>query len=381
MTHWTDRLQLTADDPIFSVSEVAVLVGVIGQRGISAHSVLSTAGINDAMMGDPSARISLKQQCLAQEVGAALYGDTGVLVRQAKRLHLTAYGIAGYALLSSADLNNVIRVAELYSPLLSLKFSLELRTTAAQARLCFVDRYFMDSTMRRSCAVLELAKAAMLLRDVLGGDFKPHAAICSGADATQLAELSELLGCQVTASGDATEIRFDASLLTRTLPQSNAATHATCLRVCDTLMASLASNYDIERQVKDIIFKATDRTPTLPEVASELCVSQRTLRRRLDALNTSYNQILEEVRKALAVRYLTTTQFTTEAIAQLVGYSEAANFRHAFKRWTGTSPTHFRASWSDGVARPPIRTAAQAGRSVVPCGHSFALADADACWA
>lgn len=358
MTHWTNRLQLTADDPTFSVSEVAALVGVLGQRGISVQSVLPPAGIEPSMLRDTGARISLRQQCQVQEIGAALVGDSRLPVRLARSLHLTAYGLAGYALLSSADLNDVIRVAELYSPLLNLKFSLELRVTGSQARLCFVDRYVMDASMRRSCAVLELAKVVVLLRDVMGKEFQPNAAQCAGADAEQMADLSDLLGCAVQPSAEVTEIRFDASLLTRALPQANAATQKACLQVCDSLMSNLASHYDLERQVKDIILKRTDCPPTLMEVAEELCVSQRTLRRRLVELNTSYNQILEDVRKAIAIRYLTTTHLTTEAIAQLIGYSEAANFRHAFKRWTGASPTHFRAAQcpTPATASPRIGT-------------------------
>jgi len=66
------------------------------------------------------------------------------------------------------------------------------------------------------------------------------------------------------------------------------------------------------------------------------------LRRRLDALGTSYNALLVEVRKKLAIRYLLNTPMTTEAISEQLNYSDAANFRHAFKRWTGRSPREYR---------------------------------------
>lgn len=82
--------------------------------------------------------------------------------------------------------------------------------------------------------------------------------------------------------------------------------------------------------------------PSLSEVAELLHLSPRTLRRRLDDLGTSYNALLSTVRKRIAVRYLVNTAMTTEEIAELLNYSDAANFRHAFKRWTGRSPREYR---------------------------------------
>lgn len=68
----------------------------------------------------------------------------------------------------------------------------------------------------------------------------------------------------------------------------------------------------------------------------------RTLRRRLEAQGTSYREILAGVRQGLAIEYLRKTRMTTEDIASRLGYSDAANFRHAFLRWTGKTPHEYR---------------------------------------
>jgi AraC-like DNA-binding protein len=70
-------------------------------------------------------------------------------------------------------------------------------------------------------------------------------------------------------------------------------------------------------------------------------MSVRTFRRHLANQNTTFLQILDAVRFELAVRYLKDRDLTTELIAQKLGYSESANFRAAFRRWTGSSPRHF----------------------------------------
>lgn len=349
MIHWSDKLQLTSNDATFNGCEISSMVSVLRQKGIGVDSALAPSNVHAHSLGDPSFRVSLKQQCQIQEHWRALCGDSTQLPRLAERLHLTSYGIAGYALLSSEHIEEAIGFAELYSPLLNLKFSLSLQVDGPYVALQFVERYAMDHAARETCSVLELAKIGVLLKDVLGEAFQPIDARCVGADDAQVTELQRILRCTVIPGGVGNQIRFHAVLLHKKLPQSNAATHAACVRVCDDLMEGLASRFDLERHIKGIMLKATERPPTLMEIADQLCVSARTLRRRLDALQTSYNQILADVRKELAIRYLTTTESTTEDIAQYLGYSEAANFRHAFKRWTGQTPRDYRAAQSPQV--------------------------------
>lgn len=379
MIEWNRNLQLALDDPIVPTSEVAVFAEVASQRGVDVGGMLERARIDRAMLDDPAARISLRQQCRIQELASRMAGDSGISLQVARRLRLTAYGIAGYALLCSATLQELIGIAESYSPLLNLKFSLVTSVAAGRARIELVDKFEMDDATRRACAAFELAKLFVLLRDVCGTDFGVQSAQCGGADPEQCQELAVLFECPVGSSSSRIELVLDASLLARPLPRRHASTREACTRVCDGLMASLAAQYDLERRIKDIMLRATGRPPTLPELANRLCVSQRTLRRRLVALDTSYNQILEDVRKELAVRYLTSTQYTTETIAELIGYSEAANFRHAFKRWTGTSPREFRVS-RFANAEAPSRVVPLRNPRVTPRSHVPVLANSALMW-
>jgi len=53
-------------------------------------------------------------------------------------------------------------------------------------------------------------------------------------------------------------------------------------------------------------------------------------------------ELLDEVRKATAGRYLDRSELAISEIAYLLGYSEPAAFHRAFKRWYATTPEHFR---------------------------------------
>lgn len=71
-------------------------------------------------------------------------------------------------------------------------------------------------------------------------------------------------------------------------------------------------------------------------------MSGRTLRRRLEAEGTSFQDIVDDVRSSLAMEYLKTTRMSTNDIAMLLGFSDAADFRRALKRWTGKGAEELR---------------------------------------
>ncbi|WP_394561094.1 AraC family transcriptional regulator [Aquipseudomonas alcaligenes] len=80
----------------------------------------------------------------------------------------------------------------------------------------------------------------------------------------------------------------------------------------------------------------------LEQVASELCMSKRTLQRRLQELDLEFAELVEEIRQALAIELVGHSPRSLTEIAQQLGYNEASSFTRAFRRWTGLSPREFR---------------------------------------
>ena len=78
-------------------------------------------------------------------------------------------------------------------------------------------------------------------------------------------------------------------------------------------------------------------------VAGQLHRSVSSLQRQLQAEGVSYRQILEDTRRTLATQFVREDDYSLSQIAYLLGFSDQANFSRAFKRWTGETPTGFRA--------------------------------------
>jgi len=82
--------------------------------------------------------------------------------------------------------------------------------------------------------------------------------------------------------------------------------------------------------------------PGLDRLAAQCCIAPRTLKRRLSSRGLGYQDLLDQLRATHAMRLLAQPELSVEQIAEQVGYSSAANFYRAFRRWTGRSPGAFR---------------------------------------
>jgi AraC-like DNA-binding protein len=113
----------------------------------------------------------------------------------------------------------------------------------------------------------------------------------------------------------------------------------------------------LRQEIRD---RLRDGAPALDEAARALAMSPRTLQRRLADEGTSWNQLVDDVRKELAVRWVEEGARPLGEIAFLLGYSELSAFLRALKRWTGRSASELRQPAK--VARPVTRSGARGHR-------------------
>jgi len=105
---------------------------------------------------------------------------------------------------------------------------------------------------------------------------------------------------------------------------------------------------DLRARVKHTLRRSlAGNRPSLSDVARELCVSARTLQRRLTDAGSTFQEVLEETRHELARHYLGQSSMELSEAAYLLGYEDTNSFFRAFRGWEGTSPGQYR------IARRP----------------------------
>jgi AraC-like DNA-binding protein len=103
-------------------------------------------------------------------------------------------------------------------------------------------------------------------------------------------------------------------------------------------------------RVRQLIAKDLATTaPSAIGAARKLHMSRRTLHRSLQAEGTTFTDLVDGLRRELAVRYLNEPAVAIAEVAFLLGFSEASAFHRAFKRWQGTTPAAYRAKLSQQI--------------------------------
>ncbi len=134
-------------------------------------------------------------------------------------------------------------------------------------------------------------------------------------------------------------------LFLRPLPQANPGLVAILAERLDRALAALDEPLTIRRETFLCVQSMLrDGAPSIVQVAKTLGMTERTLRRRLDAENTSFRAVLEEARRDACELYLKEGKRGAADIALLLGYSEQSAYSRAFKSWYGVPPSQHRMS-------------------------------------
>lgn len=330
------------NDRINPPHKVAILVDLLAEEGVPAGQVLAGSGISGGAVLDPATRISVRQLLAVFRNALRLSRDPAIALRAGKRIRITHFGLYGYALLSSPTPMHAIDFALKYRALTAPAIGLSFERRRNTAVWSFADILGLDEELLRFVLEFQLATQLSLHRDVLGTSLEPLEILVTHAAPSHAGSYGELLGRTPRFGQAVSELRFDARWLDQKLAYGNPITAALAGETCDRLLAELRAQSGMAGQVWAILLEHPGRFPDMEDVSQRLNVTSRTLRRKLMAEGTSYQKLLSDVRRQLAIDYLQRTRMSVDDIAASLGFSDAANFRHAFKRWTRKQPSSFR---------------------------------------
>ncbi|MDO8289502.1 MAG: AraC family transcriptional regulator ligand-binding domain-containing protein [Parvibaculum sp.] len=114
------------------------------------------------------------------------------------------------------------------------------------------------------------------------------------------------------------------------------------VRQCSKILIERSRSANCAARVRRILLNANNKITSEHAVAERLKMSARTLRRRLSDEKTSFREIFDELRRDMAMAYLSETRLPIAEIGLLLGFDDVANFRRSFRRWNGNSPQTYR---------------------------------------
>ncbi len=321
-----------------------------GRHGLDAETCLSGTGLTFQDLSDPATEVRAGQELtIIRNVIGRLGDRPGLGMETGSHYTFADTGILGYALLSSPTVGDAIDVACRYAVLTTTYLSLaapELNKTEA---IIEFDDAQVPPDVRRFLLERDFAIFLQILPSLMGGIQAPTTLRLEVADLQLPASLVKIEHLTVIVEHTARNaLVIPADLVTQPMPAAEPQTAAICIRQCEELLNRRLARRGISAAIRMRMIQDSTRIPAMATVARELCITERTLHRRLAAEGTSFRGLLDEVRATLSVELLN-SGLTVEETARRLGYSETAAFTRAHTRWNGCPPSKRRR----GQAVPP----------------------------
>ncbi|MDH0648456.1 AraC family transcriptional regulator [Pseudomonas sp. GD03858] len=322
-----------------TLNAVSLILQVFQEAGVDPRQLLAGSGIGPADLGHADARITTQQELQVCANAVARREDIGLELGQ--RMHVSCYGMLGYALLSSATLGDALRLALSYPALLGTVFRLRLVDDGQRAWLSASDHYDAPGLAAFN-AEFCLVSLKVICDDLLGRPLPLLAARFEHSRPDYHALYDGAFQCPLGFEAGDNAFAFERRWLDMPLPLADPVTHKAMSERCRRLNLEFTGRQAWLGRIRQLLIQQLDAAPGLEGLARQMNCSSRTLRRHLQALGSSYQQLLDELRFERAKQLLAEDQMPIYRIAETLGFSETASFRHAFQRWSGVAPSHFR---------------------------------------
>lgn len=320
------------------------LLTLMRDRGHDPDSLLAGTGLDATRLGEQSERISGAQYATLLVNAVRISADPGLCYELGLRSPLTKHGFVGFGLMSCANLRDAIDLGQRYLharvPLFDTRVSIE----DAQVVVDLQPRVDLGPAREFTLSLVVIELCCLFSR--LISDHKPPASWRSEIHlpfpepAHHAAWRDRLPPMRFNRAS--TQIRFPEALLDQPIATANPVAAQMAIAQCDQELASLQSGSGLHDQVCRQLVCQDGRYPDLATVARQLCLSERTLKRRLQLEGLGFQTLLDQVRERDSKRLLARPQLSVDQVAEAVGYRDPANFTRAFRKWTGISPRAWR---------------------------------------
>ncbi len=324
-----------------------ILLDLARQRGVAPSLLLEGTGVTESALAKLGARVPEEVFTQVVERAYELTQDRALGLHLGKRLNLSAHATVGQAFMTCENLEQVLNFFLKYYRILAPTLELSYRQHDGR---CWITAHtpWQEDRLAFSYEVL-FAAFVHSINLLLNNPALEYRVEFPYPEPDYVDEYQELFGDDLYFSAREARISIPEQWLAAELPSSNPALLALYEQECRRLLADLQEDGSLTEQTLQLLRKLEGHYPQMPQVADMLSMSPRTYRRRLAAEDTSFQQLLDQVRTEHATHYLRTTRLPLASIAFMVGFNDVSNFRRAFIKWTGRTPREARDSVVESV--------------------------------
>jgi len=317
------------------------IADMLTAEGLDARALLVAAGIDPASLQVPDARLPTEKISRLWELAVERSSNPAIGLAQHHVVRPASFDVVGYTMMSCANLRGAFERLIRYLLILSDAFTMAMDEEYAGYRVTFV-LFGGDRPIPRQRIEFIVVTLVGFCRWISGRDVNPLAIELPYPAPGDLAPYHAAFRCPVLFNSPRNSLLFAAADMVATLPTSNPLLAELHERFAGDYLQHFDHAQISYRTREMIIRQLPDGEPRRDEIAKKLCMSERTLQRRLEEEGTSFNQLMDDTRRELAEQYLGRLQLSLAQAAYLLGFADQSSFFRACRRWFDLSPGQYR---------------------------------------
>lgn len=320
---------------------IAQLLGLLKSRGVNTELLLQQANIVPATLEQSDAVVSWQQFYTLLRASIVLSKEPALGLYLGSQLTISMHGLLGLVALSSDSVQQALQLICRYISTRSPLISLRMKQQRNQTVLVLSELYPL-ADIGPFIAETVLVALHQVLQVLTGNQYQPKTVAFAFNTPSHQALYPVFFHCSVYFGKPEHAITFDSACLTLTPPLADQTVQRQLSEQCELALHRQRQCQTLSGAIQLLLGRTKGRIPDINQIAAEFAMSERTLRRRLQAEHTSYQQLVVAWRQHMAEHYLTNTALPVQQIAYLLGYADPANFGRAFRQQRAMSPRQFR---------------------------------------
>ncbi|MFF7986491.1 AraC family transcriptional regulator [Streptomyces sp. NPDC007901] len=313
------------------------------EYGVDLRPELTQVGLTETLLRSAALRVSYRQGSAVIRRAVELTGDENLGLRVGAAQHLTAIGLAGFAMLASDTLQMAIETGVRFQ---NLSGAMTVWSAGREGPDYVVRADLPDPVVDPNVAVFLVEEAfssvVTLGRLAAGAGLAPQEIHFAFPAPQDVQPFRDLFRCPLHFGASRNRMVVPQAWINRPMPGRDPVTYASTLELLEAQMASRRRQQDLLEVLEISVAQSLPVVPSFSEQARTHASSERTLRRRLADCGTSYEAIVEGVRRERVEQLLHRPHLTLREVARQAGFSDERALRRAVRRWHGMAPLQLR---------------------------------------
>ncbi len=292
---------------------------------------------------DPQTRVSYRQaaEILIRALPALGRPDQGLLLGCGQ--NIGNFGLLGLAMKTAPTFGDAMRLGMTYQHTTHAMLDLNVETgTPGEVALVARAPVTVPDILPFLCEEM-FASSLVVARELVGAAFRPLRVELAYPAPAYVERYAEMFQCELHFEQPRNALVIGSEWMQFKFPGYNAVSARQAMDLCRRQLADFGTAQgELAQTVERYLRQHLHENPPLASVAYAMHLSERTLRRRLAADGISFSMLHDRIRTARALELLRQQGLTISQVGTQVGFADAREFRRAFKRWTGRTPSESR---------------------------------------